>query len=310
MKHNLGKAKHAWNKVRKSGVSKGVTGLRSITRGVTSAALHRNNTDSTENESKTKSNSFADVVQNMTSQNSNNPKEEKDDNKDIEIELTNQTQHSNTASTSSISSTTSSPSPSPVPTSTHTTPSHSSPHPSQSSETRYQRKRTKSETLAAGKVQDPFMTEAEKKRKGKGKRRTSNFNVKEFDATMRRASLIQNNDEFITTSSGSVVRRVDHEKSKTTMGGLTDHGHLKIVEKMRLMKENKQYVNVERTMRHVNDMSIQLNQHVEVNTNILERILRHQKKLEQRLDRYMMKDVKDMKGEEGEEEGKKNEEGK
>lgn len=63
------------------------------------------------------------------------------------------------------------------------------------SETRYQRKRTKSETLAAGKVQDPFMTEAEKKRKGKGKRRTSNFNVKEFDATMRRASLIQNNDD-------------------------------------------------------------------------------------------------------------------
>ena len=309
MKHNLGKAKHAWNKVRRSGVSKGVTGLRSISN-LTSAAMHRNNTDSTSNESKTKSNSFADVVQNMTNQNSNNPKEEKDDNKDIEIELTNQTQHSNTASTSSISSTTSSPSPSPVPTSTHTTPSHSSPHPSQSSETRYQRKRTKSETLAAGKVQDPFMTEAEKKRKGKGKRRTSNFNVKEFDATMRRASLIQNNDEFITTSSGSVVRRVDHEKSKTTMGGLTDHGHLKIVEKMRLMKENKQYVNVERTMRHVNDMSIQLNQHVEVNTNILERILRHQKKLEQRLDRYMMKDVKGEEGEEGEEEGKKKEEGK
>lgn len=309
MKHNLGKAKHAWNKVRKSGVSKGVTGLRSITRGVASAAMHRNSTDSTSNESKTKSNSFADVVQNMTNQQTTNPKEEKetDDNKDIEIELTNQTQHSNTASTSSISSTTSSPSPSPVPTSTHTTPSHTSPHPSQSSETRYQRKRTKSETLAAGKVQDPFMTEAEKKRKGKGKRRTSNFNVKEFDATMHRASLTQNNDEFITTSSGSVVRRVDHEKSKTTMGGLTDHGHLKIVEKMRLMKENKQYVNVERTMQHVNDMSILLNQHVEVNTNILERILRHQKKLEQRLDRYMMKDTK---GEEGEEEGKKKEEGK
>ena len=58
-------------------------------------------------------------------------------------------------------------------------------------------------------------------------------------------------------------------------------------EKTRLMKENVQFAQVERTMRHVDSMSEQLNKHVDVNTSILERILRHQKRMEQQIELLM-----------------------
>ena len=86
------------------------------------------------------------------------------------------------------------------------------------------------------------------------------------------------------TTSGIVAASALDSQSKK--GALFEVAH-RFREKTRLMKENVQFAQVERTMRHVDSMSEQLNKHVDANTSILERILRHQKRMEQQIELLM-----------------------